>query len=110
MNIGERIRNLRKSRNISQQALANHLNINRNYLSRIETNTSEPTASIITSLSKLFNVSPESLLGIEHNGTLYEEKVKYVTENCKMLIESDLDFLIRVITIMKEEYVKNDLK
>lgn len=108
MNFGEKVKYLRKSQNMSQEALANHLHINRNYLSRIETEKSEPTASIIKDISTLFGVSVDSLLGSEVNGPIYEEKVKYVTENCKLLIESDLDFLVRIISIMKEEYVKKN--
>ena len=37
---------------------------------------------------------------------VHEEKIKYVIENCKLLPETDLDFLVRVISLMKEEYVK----
>ena len=108
MNLGEKIKYLRKSQGMSQEALANHLHINRNYLSRIETEKSEPTATIIRDISSLFGVSVNSLLESEVNGQIYEEKVKYVTENCKLLIESDLDFLVRIISIMKEEYVKKN--
>ena len=108
MNLGEKIKYLRKSQNMSQEDLANHLQINRNYLSRIETDKSEPTATILKNISKLFGVSINSLLETDINGPIYEEKVKYVTENCKLLIESDLDFLVRIISIMKEEYVKKN--
>lgn len=108
MNIGEKIKYLRKNQNMSQEALANHLKINRNYLSRIETDKSEPTASIIKTISNLFGISVSSLLEMEASGPIYEEKVKYVTENCKLLLESDLDFLVRIISIMKEEYVKKN--
>lgn len=109
MNLGEKIKFLRKSQNMSQDALANHLQINRNYLSRIETDKSEPTASVIKEISNLFGVSINSLLETKApNGPIYEEKVKYVTENCKLLLESDLDFLVRIISIMKEEYVKKN--
>jgi len=106
MNIGEKIKYLRKSQNMSQEALANHLKINRNYLSRIETDKSEPTASIIKTVSNLFGISVNSLLEMETTGPIYEEKVRYVTENCRLLLENDLDFLVRIISIMKEEYVK----
>lgn len=108
MNLGEKIKYLRKSQGMSQEALANHLHINRNYLSRIETEKSEPTATIIKDICNLFGVSVNSLLDSEITGPIYEEKVKYVAENCKLLIESDLDFLVRIISIMKEEYVKKN--
>ena len=108
MNIGEKIKYLRKSQNISQEALANYLQINRNYLSRIETGKSEPTASIIRSITTKFGVSVSSLLDLDNAGPIYEDKIKYVTENCKLLIEADLDFLVRIISVLKEEYVKKN--
>jgi len=108
MNLGEKIKNLRKSQNMSQETLANKLQINRNYLSRIETDKSEATATIIKDISNIFGIDVNSLLGTEITGPIYEEKIKYITENCKLLIESDLDFLVRIISIMKEEYVKKN--
>lgn len=108
MKLGEKIKNLRKSQNMSQEALANYLKINRNYLSRIETDKSEPTASIIIGISNLFGINVNSLLEMDTAGPIYEEKIKYVTENSKLLLESDLDFLVRIISIMKEEYVKKN--
>ena len=45
MKLGEKIKLLRKSKNISQDQLASMLNINRNYLSRVETGKSEPSSS-----------------------------------------------------------------
>lgn len=108
MSIGEKVKYLRKSQNMSQDELAKNLKINRNYLSRIETDKSEPTASIIRNISNLFGISVSSLLDLESAGPIYEEKIKYVVENCKYLIESDLDFLVRIISVLKEEYVKKN--
>ena len=77
MKFGEKIRILRKNRNMSQEQLANYLKINRNYLSRIETDKCEPPASIIKSLSLLFHVSVTSLLDMESTEATYEEKIKF---------------------------------
>lgn len=106
MKLGEKIKNLRKGHDMSQEELANYLHINRNYLSRIETDKSEPTTTIIKELSGLFDISVNSLLDIDTSGPVYEEKIKYVVDNCKLLLESDLDFIVRIISVMKEEYVK----
>ena len=108
MNFGEKVKYLRKSQNMTQQELANELNINRNNLSRIETEKSEPNATLIKSISNLFGISVSSLLDMDIDKPVHEEKIKYVTENCKLLPETDLDFLVRVISIMKEEYVKRN--
>lgn len=110
MNLGEKIKHLRKSEGMSQEELAKRLHINRNHLSRIEISKSEPTASTIKDIAKIFGVSVSSLLEFEVNGPIYEEKIRYITDNCKLLVESDLDFLVRIISIMKEEYVKKDGK
>ena len=101
MKFGEKIRILRKNRNMSQEQLANYLKI-------IETDKCEPPASIIKSLSLLFHVSVTSLLDMESTEATYEEKIKYVNENCSSLLEQDLDFIVRIISIMKEEYVKEE--
>ena len=62
MTLGERIKRLRKLNDMSQQQLADYLEINRNYLSRIETNKSEPTSSIILKLTALFEITANELL------------------------------------------------
>ena len=38
------------------------------------------------------------------------EKIKTIADGCNHLLGSDLDFLIRLISVMREEYVKKDVK
>ena len=33
-------------------------------------------------------------------------KIKYITENCKYLQDKDLEFIVRIMSVMREEYVK----
>ena len=106
MKLGEKIKLIRKSKGISQEELASTLKINRNFLSRIETGKSEPTASILKNIAKLFNIDLNSLLDVKNISTDSDDKIKYITENCKNLNEKDIDFIIRIISVMKEEYVK----
>lgn len=106
MKLGEKIKLIRKSKGISQEELASTLKINRNFLSRIETGKSEPTASILKNIAKLFNIDLNSLLDVKNIPTDSDDKIKYITENCKNLNEKDIDFIIRIISVMKEEYVK----
>lgn len=65
MKLGEKIKQLRKSKGISQEELASTLKINRNFLSRIETGKSEPTASMLKNIAKIFNVDLNSLLDVK---------------------------------------------
>ena len=110
MKLGEKIKSLRKSKGVSQEELAAMLKINRNYLSRVETGKSEPTAGILKQIAIIFNIDLNSLLDINNDNQDISEKVEYIVNNCKYLHEKDLDFIVRIITVMKEEYVKVNTK
>src|SRR5699024_3167480 len=110
MKLGDKIKLLRKDKKISQEELSNMLNINRNFLSRIETGKSEPTSSILKKIAVIFNVDLNSLLEVDEGQNKGEDKIKYIMTNCKYLHEKDLDFIVRVISIMREEYVKINTK
>lgn len=108
MKLGEKIKYLRKSKGISQEELATMLKINRNFLSRIETGKSDPNADagILKSIAQIFNVDLNSLLDINNSEEQGIDKIKYITENCKYLQDKDLEFIVRIMSVMREEYVK----
>ena len=106
MKLGEKIKYLRKSKGISQEELAIMLKINRNYLSRIETGKSEPTSGILKNIAQIFSIDLNSLLDISTGENQNTEKLKYIVENCKYLHDKDLDFIVRIMSVMREEYVK----
>ena len=62
MTIGERLLNLRKEKNLSQEDLANELNVSRQSISKWETNQSMPDFDKIVSLCKYFNITTDELL------------------------------------------------
>ena len=106
MDFGKKIQMLRKTHGLSQETLANILNINRNNLSRIETGKSEPNLSIIRDVARYFNVDVASLIGISNDEISSKDKIKIILENCNFLFENDLDFLVKLTSIMREEFVK----
>ena len=110
MKLGEKIKLLRKSKNISQDQLASMLNINRNYLSRVETGKSEPSSSVLKNIATIFNIDLNSLLDIKKSDEESAKKMEYIVSSCKQLADKDLDFLVRIISVMKEEYVKISTK
>ena len=110
MKLGEKIKEIRKNKNISQEQLANMLKINRNYLSRIETGKSDPNSTILKQIAEIFNIDLNTLLEINTDKLSNNEKINYITSSCKNLHDKDLDFIVRVISIMKEEYVKINTK
>lgn len=108
MSLGERVRFLRKQAGLSQDELANKIEINRNFLSRIETGKSDPTASVLIKMAKLFNTSISSLVGPINDDTSNEAKIKYIEDLCRNFSEEDLNFIIRIINIVGESYGKRD--
>ena len=59
--VGEKIKMLRISKELTQEALASELNINQRSLSLFETNKQFPTADVIEKLAKIFGVPVEML-------------------------------------------------
>ena len=64
--IGEKIRNLRKTFNISQVDLANKLGITKQCVSNWENDNILPSIDMLVRLAKYFNVSTDFLLGLSH--------------------------------------------
>ncbi len=69
-----RLKELRKSRKISQQKLAMDLNINQNSVSRYETGEREADYATLICLADYFNVSIDYLLERTDNPTFIYEK------------------------------------
>lgn len=68
MKLSEKIVNLRKARNMSQEELAEQLDVSRQAVSRWEVGSALPDASNILQLSKLFGVSADYLLNNDYKG------------------------------------------
>lgn len=62
MNIGDKIQQLRKANNLSQEQLASQLDVSRQAVSKWELNESIPDTDKIIFLSKVFSVSTDYLL------------------------------------------------
>lgn len=62
MNFGEKLFELRKEKNLSQEEVADQLNVTRQTVSKWETNQSTPDFDKIVPLCELFGISTEELL------------------------------------------------
>jgi len=76
MKLSDKIVGLRKSRGISQEELAEKLNVSRQAVSRWEMGTAMPDAANILQLSKLFRVTTDYLLNDEYQSDDDLPKVK----------------------------------
>ena len=65
MNLGEKLLNLRKTKNLTQDDVAEKLNVTRQTVSKWETNQSTPDFDKILPLCELYGISPTELLAGE---------------------------------------------
>jgi transcriptional regulator with XRE-family HTH domain len=63
LNIGERITQLRKQQNLSQDELAKKIAVSRTIIGNYERNANTPSIEVLVKLSKVFNVSVDYLIG-----------------------------------------------
>lgn len=66
MSVGERIRELRKKNGLSQEELADKLNVSRQSIQKWETNANMPSVEAVKCMSCFFNVDINYLI----NGTI----------------------------------------
>ena len=76
MNLSEKIVMHRKSAGLSQEELAEKLNLSRQAVSRWESGTAMPDAGNILQLSKLFGVTADYLLNDEYQSDADLQKVR----------------------------------
>ena len=62
---GNRLRDLRRQTHLTQQEVANHLQIHRTTYTKYETGVVAPDRQALVTLAQLFNVSVDTLLGCE---------------------------------------------
>lgn len=67
--IGDRIRELRSAKRMSQTQLAKAIHVSQQAITKWETGKSEPSSSAIDSIANYFNVSSDYLLGRTSNKT-----------------------------------------
>lgn len=77
MNLGNKIRSLRKQKNISQEVLANYLGVSFQAVSKWENNSTMPDVIMIPAIASFFGVSTDELFDFN----LFEIE-KQVTEIC----------------------------
>jgi len=81
MTIGERIAKCRKEKKLSQEYIAESLEVSRQAVSKWENDQSEPDTNNLIKLARLFNVSVEYLA----NGEEENIKVVYIEKNIPVL-------------------------
>lgn len=76
MNIGSKIKELRKAQKLTQAELSLKANISRSYLADIERNRYNPSVDTLTSLAEALNITLSKLVDINNNSDLISETPK----------------------------------
>ncbi len=85
MNIGNKISDLRKRDNITQDALAEILHVSPQAISKWERGVANPDLALIPQIAKIFHISSDELLGIDQKSNTSK-------------VNKRLDYLERIIT------------
>ena len=88
--IGNRIKHLRKEKNISQSELARILHITRSSVNAWEMGISVPSTQYIIELANIFSISTDYLLGIDTTASI---STQGLTEEDKQLVYSLVEHL-----------------
>lgn len=105
MNLGDRLMELRKSKHLSQEEVAEKINVSRQTISKWETNQSTPDFDKIIPLCELYEISTEELI----TGNKIEKEVVYLEKKeedihkekrTKGLVYGIISFFIAVAWIM----------
>lgn len=103
MNIGSRIRELRKNKKMTQTDLANLIHVSQQTITKWENNSTEPSGSAIKAIANIFNVSSDYLLGIdEHENSVQEALDSVMSYDGKPMTDNDRNIIEGIIRAYME--------
>jgi DNA-binding PucR family transcriptional regulator len=86
MKIGEKIKELRRENNMTQEQLADYLCVSYQAVSKWETGISNPDLSLFAPLTKLFRVSADELLGLETETDKKRRELEEIIKDLREMI------------------------
>ena len=100
MTIAEKIKQLRKDNNMTQEDLAEKLNVSRQTISKWETNITIPDADNIVAISKLFNITTDELL--DYRVETVQKKKQFIIDMIVLLF-GIIGFIVFAILLMTNQ-------
>lgn len=97
--LGQRIKEVRIKRGLSQQKLSEIINIDQRNLSNIECGNTFPAKSLIQ-IANALNVTLSELFDFEHLSINTQEMKKYIIDNINMLNEEEIKIIYRLMHLM----------
>ncbi|SHM84341.1 DNA-binding transcriptional regulator, XRE-family HTH domain [Bacillus sp. bc15] len=84
---GQRLKALRLEKGMTQQQLADVLEIEKSNISRFESGKQSPSSENKVKMAKIFNVSVDYMLGLSEHRTLNQEKSDKISKDAAALME-----------------------
>ena len=107
MNIGNKIKELRKARKITQEQLANAIGISFQAVSKWENNIALPDITLAPVLANYFGVSMDELF--DFSLIEMEDEVKKIVEDAYEYRESDPEKSRKILNEGLKKYPENDI-
>ena len=100
MTIAEKIKQLRKDNSMTQEDLAEKLNVSRQTISKWETSVTLPDADNIVAISKLFNITTDELL--DYRVETVQKKKQFIMDMAVLLF-GIIGFIVFSILLMTNQ-------
>ena len=100
MIIAEKIKQLRKDNSMTQEDLAEKLNVSRQTISKWETSVTIPDADNIVAISKLFNITTDELL--DYRVETVQKKKQFIMDMAVLLF-GIIGFIVFAILLMTNQ-------
>ena len=99
--IGQRIRNYRQQRNLSQNSVAEKIDKSATYISYIEGGIKHPSLETLVDLANLLGVTTDLLLGenLEHTRLVREMEYQLILHDCN---DQERRFLVEATKALKD--------
>jgi transcriptional regulator with XRE-family HTH domain len=99
--LGERLKYIRKSRDLTQTELAIALHLSRNQISSYENDQVQPSIDVIISYCEFFNITSDSILNISDSDAinLEEQLVKQIIQSSRRMTSEQRRQFLKQITL-----------
>ena len=106
LKIGEKIKQLRKEKNLTQEELSEVLGVSCQSVSRWENETCYPDVELIPTITSFFEISTDKLMGIDEE-TKRKAVKKYLDDFQEAISVGDIDSCIQIARTGVAEYPNN---
>ena len=101
--LGERIKNIRKSKGLTQLELAELVDRSKNHISKIETGSANPPLSLLIEIANALNVELSYLLDLDKKQTKILDNIDWNDEIDKIKNKKKKQFILKILNNMLEE-------